>query len=323
MKYSLQNINRSFCYLSLGVLMTGLLSCKATKTLDMPAKMDNMNKEMQKTTSAIHDQTLLLALQEMEKDENFRDKNIQYFARPLDLLPGAEVFADEVTAEEMAKLSYLYLKIAYETVPNEDLKMPPTLTKTGLELNPGDMVQSSTPSNSINLSLNNYPLDYARRFDFEKYKKISVVQTIAGFLPQKIVEQMIKEQIEGDGGIYEEGVRGMLYLRAKFVEEILLKDRILSKGIRNMTMLTEALKNVEEIEFIYNHKFKDYFRFKVDNMINTDYNQEFYFDSNPVPLLYDTLLTNIEFNLRAEFKNDKRTKAIKNKVKRKIIYYSK
>lgn len=286
-------------FLSLSMMLF-ISSCKTNDAIEatrnMPEKLDNMNAEMKKTTHAIHDQTLLLSLQEMEKDENFRDKSINYFALPLDLLPGGEVFAKEATALELAKLSFLYLRNINEVSANENLKVYNEQTGTS-----------------------SYPKDYEERADFEKFKKLTVIQVIAGFVSQEKTEQIVKEQIE-DGGIYEEGAYTFLTLRAQFIKTILLEDRILVNGIKNVGQLEEAYKCIQQIDYIYNLPFQKNISVKIYGMINSDYNQTLSLDSDGVAPLYQKVLTSLDYDLKPQYRRNKKVLEIKNEIKKKLEY---
>src|SRR5690349_19282737 len=72
----------------------------------MPKKMDNLNKGMEDTNGAIHKQTLLLALNELNKREN--QENM--FPVPTGLMPAGQVFAETATPEELIHLTYTELK---------------------------------------------------------------------------------------------------------------------------------------------------------------------------------------------------------------------
>lgn len=197
-----------------------IISCsKFNDMFDMPEKMDKTVSKMdqtydqiKKTNKAVHLQTLMVALDKVEKIENF-DK---LFPVPTSVLPYAKTFAEEVEAHEVVELTYTWIKDIREVAPIGDL-------------------------------------DDEGKVKLFKDKMVHLygLYAIAGFLPDNIINEIIATDVEGSSR-FEETALQLLALRVKFIRDILLKESILSLGIKNSGTLDEAIMYMNKVDFILN-----------------------------------------------------------------------
>ncbi|MCB0385189.1 MAG: hypothetical protein KDD43_07335 [Bdellovibrionales bacterium] len=189
-------------------------------TKDMPGKMDatlgqitKTNQEMEKTTDAIHKQTLLLGLEEMLKPENTK-----YLVPPTGMLAGGEAFAQEATAEEIVKLAYVWLKEVQKGIP-DDLSQ---LDEKGLVA-----------------------------LIHEKMVKLTALQVITGLAPQKTIEALVQDQIL-NGGRYEDTAYAVLMTRALFIKSFLLDESLMSPAekLNNLGKVEEAFDRTSQLDYL-------------------------------------------------------------------------
>lgn len=189
-------------------------------TKDMPGKMDDTygqivktNAEMEKTTDAIHKQTLLLALEEILKPENTK-----YLVPPTGMLAAGEAFAEEATAEEIAKLTYVWLKEVRKGIPDNLSE----LDEKGL-----------------------------MALIHEKLVKLTALQVITGLAPQETIEKLVQDQIY-NGGRYEDTAYGVLMSRALFIKSFLLDETLMApdEKLNNLGKLEEAYDRTAQLDYL-------------------------------------------------------------------------
>ncbi len=117
------------------------------------------NRKMEKVNSAIHKQTMVVALTEMMKPEN-----TQYLFPPTAMMPAGQTFADEATSDEIVQLVYVTLKDIDEVQPQRQL----------------------SPQETDDL-------------DHKKLAKFTSLEVIAGLMSQKSVEDAVQTQIRSGG----------------------------------------------------------------------------------------------------------------------------
>ena len=201
--------------------MPGRMDRTNEKIASTNAKMDSMrdevaktNAEMKKTTSAVHKQVLETALTEMQKPEN-----LAYLAPPTGILPAAQAFAEEATADEIIQLAYVYITDLAE------VSLPQDLSK--------DDAAKAAPA-----------------FNQRKIEKLTILKAIVGLMPQGRVEELARTQID-EGGRYEDAAYSVLFLRADFINSVLLQaDLLEGKTLNNLGKLEEAAKRAANVEWI-------------------------------------------------------------------------
>lgn len=234
--------------------IAGLVACDAqdaiNSTKQIPDKMNQTNSKMEsmldamKTTNkGVHDQSLLIPLENLLKEENYDT----LAPVPFKLMPYGKKFAEAATSEELVELTYLWLKEVDEALPAKDID-----ETTGEEL----------PYNKKQI----------QRINTQKIAKLTALQIIAGFAPQATVQEMIQNYVVGgtlEGGRrFEETTYSFLMLRTMFIRDILLKESILSKSVDNVGKLEEAMKYIKKIDAIARLRFHNKIEFKSRGLVD-------------------------------------------------------
>ncbi|UXR65513.1 hypothetical protein EZJ49_04500 [Bdellovibrio bacteriovorus] len=235
-------------------LITGLVACDAQDAIDstkqIPDKMNQTNSKMEsmldamKTTNkGVHDQSLLIPLENLLKEENYDT----LAPVPFKLMPYGKKLAEAATAEELVELTYLWLKEVDEALPAKDID-----EGSGAEIP--------------------YTKKQIQRINTLKIAKLTALQIIAGFTPQNVVQEMIQNYVIG-GGIeggrrFEETTYSFLMLRTMFIRDVLLKESILSKSIDNVGKLEEAMKYIKKIDAISRLRFHSRIEFKSRGLVD-------------------------------------------------------
>ncbi|MDG0815753.1 hypothetical protein [Bdellovibrio svalbardensis] len=231
-----------------------LTACDAvdamSATKEIPEKMDqtnsrmsNMLEEMKRTTSGVHDQSLLIPLENILKEEN----HDSLAPVPFKLMPYGKKFAEAATAQELVDLTYIWIKEVEVSLPTKDID-----EATGSEI------------------------PYTRRqvanINNEKMARLVALQVIAGFTPQPIVEEIIRMHIVGapeqGSRRFEDTALAFLMLRAMFIRDVLLQESLLASPLDNIGKVEEAIKYARQIEFIARLRFADKVSFKTRGFID-------------------------------------------------------
>lgn len=223
-------------------------SCKALDAIDgtaeMPNKMDNMLGAMDTTNGGMKKTNKGIHKQTLmlAMDGLLDKKNTEYLAVPVRMLPYGKEFAEEATAQELAELSYVWFK----QIEDE-----------------GDL---------------GLPQEKLAEFDREKEIKIVALEIIGTFTPKETINQMIEEQIYGDGH-YRNATLGFLALRAHFTKNYMLDTALLDGNkIRNVGDLDEAISRAQIIEDIYELPFAREISVKLKGFSNDELDREFIID---------------------------------------------
>nr|BFD58120.1 hypothetical protein CKG001_02270 [Bdellovibrio sp. CKG001] len=237
-------------------LITGLVACDAQDAIDSTkqipekmnqtnSKMDGMLDAMKTTNKGVHDQSLLIPLENLLKEENYDT----LAPVPFKLMPFGKKFAEAATSEELVELTYLWLKEVDEAMPAKGID-----ETTGEELP--------------------YSKTQIQRINTQKIAKLTALQIIAGFTPQSVVQEMIQNYVIGgsiEGGRrFEETTYSFLMMRTMFIRDVLLKESILSKSIDNVGKLEEAMKYIKKIDAIARLRFHDKIQFKSRGLVGFD-----------------------------------------------------
>lgn len=214
---------------------------------DMKSKMDVTNVKMDSTNQSIHKQTLLLALNDMLKPEN----STYLYPAPTGMMPGGETFAQEATAEELAKLGFLFLKEIDEVSPDDSEK----------------------------LADGTWPPVLVAKIDHDKVVKFVGLQVIMGFAPQKTVEELVQTQIVA-GGRYRKATLALLMLRASFINDLLLQQSLLDYKLTEPGMIVEASNRAESLDYLARLSFKDEIKVKTLGMLDPSQNIEMVLELN-------------------------------------------
>ncbi|QDK38775.1 hypothetical protein [Bdellovibrio sp. NC01] len=238
-------------------LCLSLVACEATDAIksanQIPAKMDqtnqnmsNMLEEMKKTTSGVHDQSLLIPMENILKEENHDSLS----PVPFKLMPYGKKFAEAATAQELIDLTYLWLKEVDESLPAKDID-----ETTGSELP--------------------YTRRQVAKINNEKIARLVALQVIAGFTPQTTVDEIVRTHIVGTSSIegslrFEETAYSFLMLRTMFIRDVLLNESLLSRPLDNVGKVEESMKYAKQIDSIAKYRFAAKIQFKSRGLIGDD-----------------------------------------------------
>lgn len=300
-----------------GLLISALTACGLNEALEgtkaVPGKMDQTNgnmkrmlDEMKTTNKGVHDQSLLLPLENLIKEENHDTLS----PVPFKLMPFGKKFAESANSEELIELTYLWLKEVDEALPAKDID-----ETTGEEVP--------------------YTKKQVQKINTQKLAKLTALQVIAGFTPQETVQEIISNYIiahnrEG-GRRFEETAYSFLMLRTMFIRDVLLKESILATSIDNVGKLEEAMKYIKKLDAIARLRFSERIQFKSHGLIDFEGRQlpldeqpQEKFDRKVAVQFWANILdkaqTQIRFDQRAVGQNDDEDKTLIDQEKKRLQY---
>lgn len=263
---------KSFIYLIVaGVLVAACDPMKSVKDTNnvvtqTNGKMDNMSNQLAKTSDVLH----LKALQDA-KNEMLSPDNTVVPDNPVRLIPAGKAFGEEATPLELAQLVEVWITEINELQPGEYNK-----------------VNGQVPDALIE--------------DLEKQKiaRLTALQVVMGFAPQAKVEQMISDQIDGQGR-YERAVMQGLMLRALFIQSYRVGVAILDKEIQNLGQLQEALDLAEQVDFITRLPFAPQIGIKLQ-MLKPEHNIDEKLDLKTASNMWNDIDDNMKAHLAPRMK---------------------
>jgi hypothetical protein len=191
----------------------------------MDDKMTDTNSALGTTNDAIHKQTLMVALQNLNDKKNWDELQ----PVPFKLMPYGQAFAQEATPLEIMNLFYLEL----QEINNAKLQLSPDPTTQGPYI-------QGTPEFGAILQ--------------EKMAKAAILEIIAGFTPQSITEAIVNSQIHGDGTDASQNFRSTAYaflaLRASFIHDDLLMATTLAQPLSNAGIIQQAIDYTQQVDYI-------------------------------------------------------------------------
>lgn len=231
-------------YYILLLILPLVVSCaKIEKALDnavnLGDKLDKTNVEISKTNAAVHKQTLLVAIKELEDAGNLE----KLFPAPTALMPAAKAFAEEATVNEIVELSYSWLKEIEEVMPMKNIDV-----STGLE-------QDYTP-------------EKLNRIRIEKTGKLYGLFAIAGFMQDEKVDQVITQYVYTFDRFQAAGLK-VLMMRVMFLRDVMLDSSLLSEGLNNSGAMMKAIEYMDKVDKISKLPFAEQIALKVIDKVNT------------------------------------------------------
>ena len=201
---------------SILVLSLTLVACaRADRAMDAASattgKMDDTIKEMKKTNEVVRKQAVQVSLDEMLKPENGKDLD----PVPFHIMPFAESFGEYATPDETVKLAYLWIKLINE--------MPYT----------GDAADTNA----------------VMAYNLHKLQIFSALESVCGLLPQAKVDQIIANEIDTNGR-FAGTAKQVLFLRAYFLNHVMLDASLLSEPLDNVGKLEKAIEYADSIDRI-------------------------------------------------------------------------
>ncbi|HEX7675193.1 MAG TPA: hypothetical protein VF412_13545 [Bdellovibrio sp.] len=233
-------------------LCLALAACDAQdairSTKEIPEKMDQTNQnmanmlgEMKKTTTGVHDQSLLIPLENLLKEENHDSLS----PVPFKLMPYGKKFAEAASASDLMDLTYLWLKEVDESLPAKDV----------------DDSGNEIP----------YTKKEIAHINNEKIAHIVALQVIAGFTPQETVDEIVQANIVGAGPDanrrFEQTALSFLMLRTMFIRDVLLNESLLASPLDNVGKVEESMKYAKQVDYIARLRFADKIAFKTHGLL--------------------------------------------------------
>ena len=198
----------------------------------MNDKMGDMNTQLGKTSSAVHKQIIMTSYNGLMDSKNWDELS----PIPFKLMPFAQAFAEEATADELINLTDLILK---------------ELTNAKLDLGTDPLTSITQPYIAGSPEL--------KDIIQEKLAKLMVISVLAGFAPDETVKMIVSRHAkqfgsQGDGSLREAAL-AFLVLRAKCLKDVLLDAKVLNSPLTNVGMAEEAIKYNSKLDTISKLKF--------------------------------------------------------------------
>ena len=177
--------------------------------------LDGMSNGIDSVKSGIHSQSLLLMLNELSKPSKYVSLTS---VNPIDFVAAGKSLAELGTPDELAGIFYLWLT----------------------EINTGN-----------NDTLNK---KQKSKMDLVKWNKLTALQVVAAFIPQKTLDELISINIQ-KAGQYEEITYNIICLRHLFISTFLLEQGVMSGKMTTPTQYEQAFVLIEQLRTIQQYPF--------------------------------------------------------------------
>jgi len=180
--------------------------------------MGQLNDGMQKTNSGVHNQILLLALDDMMKPDNTLS-----LTPPVAMMPAGKKFAEEATPEEVLELTYTWLHDVDQSIIDESSLKDKGYSEAAVK-------------------------EMQAQLAHDKTAKIMGLSIINGFLPRATVDALVRHVVEN--GRYHDAALAALMFRVSFVDVFLLEGGVLSEKVAFYGQMVEAVDDVAKIDYL-------------------------------------------------------------------------
>ncbi|NUM88119.1 MAG: hypothetical protein HUU37_02840 [Bdellovibrionales bacterium] len=209
------------------ISILALSGCKATQALDatigMQGQMSSMigtTKEMQTETSKLTEGIRLQKVGEGLKMLNDPVNGKNFFPPSPALLAGSKLFGENATSIELVEFFYATMKEV------ETTEIP-------------EWVDTDAEKSA-----------FAKELMRHNAVRVSALQAIAAHIPQSTVEQIMREQLFGGRGRFEDTAYQMLMLRAQFLKSYFLQEGVLATAPDNVGELDKAHDYLTKLFFV-------------------------------------------------------------------------
>ncbi|MES3038543.1 MAG: hypothetical protein V4736_11615 [Bdellovibrionota bacterium] len=262
--------------------ITLLAGCgKINALIDLPETLKGMNEKMSgmeastgNVANGVRDQQLGVPYAAMMDKANWEILT----PVPIQLMPYGEMFAKVANDEELMKLTFVLLKDIRESKINKGY----------------DMWTDSEAA---------WSKAEAEEVFREKMAKVAIIQIIAGFTPEPMVQTIIQKHIYGNGedgsGRYKNTAYAFLAFRAQFIKDILLESSLLPEKFEENGQTEKGIVEMEKLDVIgktpFTEKLKAPATFEIQyyvNAVDTDSKSfDFSYAFNPadVPAMWKKL----------------------------------
>ncbi len=277
----------------------------------------------------------LLTSTELTKDLNL----------PLAMLAGADLVAKNGREDEIVPLAYSWYQALIEAQTDEDhqRKVPVPAVRTCVtdlstnkqtcteEVPPRPSVKKCVTDQTTNTQTcteevikktkNEYTQDYVEEFNLRKKKYLQWVRTVAAMLPHRMVNEIVLKEIQ-KGGEFETFAYSLLAARARFINDILIRDDLLEKRkLRNLDTIEKAYNYCSDLKYLMDLPFADRLEMPVTGFIKADGNidkDRNFVESLPSKEIMQTVelvKERAEKELESKWQNDSRAQVVKIKIK--------
>lgn len=276
--------------LVLVIALVSLAACdKVHNLIDVPNKMDDLNKKMDHMTSGmdttnnkmdqmvggmdstvvgINDQRVFLPVKELMDEANYEKLS----PIPSQLMPFGKKLAEAISVSDLAELVYLWQKEIREVNPTK------LMDKEGNEI-----AYTDAEVNRINKI---------------KLGRTLAMQTVCGFLSDEKVNALIEMHIENHSR-YEDTAYEILMFRAQFIRDVLLKESLLSQPLSTVGKIHQAVAYTQQLDFIARLPFADKVGYKVSGFLPP---MDSAIEEKLDPKMMLPLLKKIELSAKQDFK---------------------
>ncbi len=216
-------------------------------TNSMPQKMDETLAEMKRTNEVVRQQPVQISFENLLSEELGKDLD----PIPFDLMPFAQKFGEYAEPKDVVELVYLWMK----------------------KLN--EMPFAGDASDAVQVEA----------FNHHKLQIFSALQAVCGFLPQENVDVIIADEIEKDGRFATAAMQ-LLFLRARFMQYVMLDASLFSEPLDNIGKLEKAIEYTDSIDRIARLPFAKNLTLKITGFLDPYPVVEESFDLNLAPDLW-------------------------------------
>ena len=210
-------------------------------TNTMSSTMSQMKEGMDSTNESIRMQKISIALSEMQKKENR-----QYLTPiPGDMMPAGKVMAESLTVDEALLFMKDYLKKINEENFNNRFPTEDQTTPEGQKL--------------------------LADFEHDKLADLMMITIVAGFFPDKMLNEMISQ--ESEQGAYRDILYQTLMLRVIFNNDLMLNASVLNEKLVTLGKINKAIEYNEKVDFITQLPFRDQIALNITGFSNSDMNK--------------------------------------------------
>lgn len=233
--------------------------------------LKGMSAGIDSVKGGIHSQSLLLMLGELSKPSKYVSLTS---VNPIDFIAAGKSLAELASPDDLAGIFFLWIT----------------------EINSGS----------------NDGLTKAQKneMDLVKWNKLTALQTVAGFLPQKTLDELIKINIEKSGQ-YEEITYNIICLRHLFISTFLLEQGVMSGKMAAPTQYEQAFLLIDQLQTIQKYPFVGNIGLKLIGFYDTGkigLNQNVKLDVKNLKKYYSQLKKKFDTELNVKYTGERVTK---------------
>jgi hypothetical protein len=234
----------------LALSMTLVAGCKAVDAMDNTETMKTDLASMKQTMNGMNGTTghldsgttELTRLAKVAKADDALDMSKHdytfYLPPPGEILAGGQLFGENANEKELLDWMFAHIKEMNESVPDGSMQ--------------------------DNTLVGGYPAKYVSKFNTDQMVRGVILQSVAGQIPQDMIQKLIQDQIYG-GGSRADVVQQILMLRAMFLDSFLIDKDAFHVPVKqwDIGMARKASEHISNLRFITQLPFADKISFSV------------------------------------------------------------